>query len=104
MGNRRNFIQKAFGLGPGLFAAPTLFADPQNGSSSRSRTTHPGPAFNMPVVTTDIGDMPYTMDGNTRVFHLTAEVVKQKIGPLKTIDARGLQWQCSGADASGESR
>ena len=96
MSNRRNFIQKAFGLGAGLFAAPTLFGNSQNGSSSRSRTTHPGPAFNMPVVTTDIGDMPYTMDGNTKVFHLTAEVVKQKISPLKTIDAWGFNGSAPG--------
>ncbi len=66
MSNRRNFIQKAFGLGAGLFAVPTLFADSRNGSSYRSRSTHPGPAFNMPVVTTDIGDMPYTMEGNAK--------------------------------------
>ena len=33
----------------------------------------------MPVVTADIGDLPYTMDGNTKVFHLIAEVVKQQI-------------------------
>src|SRR6266481_3690744 len=96
MSNRRNFIQKAFGLGAGLFSAPTLFADSQNESSSRSRTTHPGPAFNMPVVTTDIGDMPYTMDGNTKVFHLNAEVVKQKISPLKTIDAWGFNGSAPG--------
>jgi hypothetical protein len=96
MSDRRTFLQKAFGLGAGLFAAPKLFADSQNGNSSRSRSTHPGPAFNMPVVTTDIGDMPYTMDGNTKVFHLTAEVVKQQISPLKTIDAWGFNGSAPG--------
>ena len=96
MSNRRNFIQKAFGLGAGLFAAPKLFADSPNGAPSRSRSTHPGPAFNMPVVTTDIGDMSYTIDGNTKVFHLTAEVVKQKISPLKTIDAWGFNGSAPG--------
>src|SRR5882724_7766936 len=96
MSNRRNFIQKAFGLGAGLFATPKLFADSQNGASSRGRSTHSGPAFSMPVVTTDIGDMPYTMDGNTKVFHLTAEVVKQKISPLKTIDSWGFNGSAPG--------
>jgi hypothetical protein len=96
MSNRRNFIQKAFGLGAGLFAAPQLFADSQNGPSPGRHSTHPQPAFNMPVVTTDIGDMPYTMDGNTKVFHLTAEVVKQKISPLKTIDAWGFNGSAPG--------
>ena len=92
MSNRRTFIQKAFGLGAGLFATPHLFADSHDRHSSRGRT----PAFNMPVVTTDIGDMPYTMDGDTKVFHLVAEVVKQKISPLKTIDAWGFNGSAPG--------
>ncbi len=96
MSDRRTFLQKAFGFGAGLFAAPKLFADSQNGNSSRIRSAHPGPAFNMPVVTTDIGDMPHTMDGNTKVFHLTAEVVKQQISPLKTIDAWGFNGSAPG--------
>src|SRR5258705_2676235 len=96
MSDRRTFIQKAFGLGAGMFAAPRVFADSQNGPSSRSRSTHPGPAFNMPVVTGDIGDLPYTMDGNTKVFHLIAEVVKQQISPLKTIDAWGFNGSAPG--------
>jgi hypothetical protein len=31
MSDRRTFIQKAFGLGAGLFAAPRVFADTPNG-------------------------------------------------------------------------
>jgi manganese oxidase len=96
MSNRRTFIQKAFGLGAGLFAAPRVFADSPNGPSSRGRSTHASPAFNMPVVTADIGDLPHTMDGNTKVFHLIAEVVKQQIGPLKTIDAWGFNVNAPG--------
>ncbi len=96
MSNRRTFIQKAFGLGAGLFAAPRAFADSQSGASSRSRSTHAGPAFNMPVVTADIGDLPYTMDGSTKVFRLIAEVVKQQISPLKTIDAWGFNGSAPG--------
>src|SRR6266567_1818478 len=96
MSNRRTFIQKAFGLGAGLFAAPRVFANSQNGSSSRSRSAHSGSSFNMPVVTADIGDLPYTMDGNTKVFHLIAEVVKQQISPLKTIDAWGFNGSAPG--------
>ena len=104
MSNRRTFIQKALGLGAGLFAAPTLFADSGNGPSSgtreqrkRNHSAHPGrTAFNMPVVTVDIGDLPYTLDGDTKVFHLIAEPVKQKIGPLKTIDAWGFNGSAPG--------
>jgi hypothetical protein len=50
----------------------------------------------MPVVTADIGDLRYTMDGNTKVFHLIAEVVKQQISPLKTIDAWGFNGSAPG--------
>ena len=104
MSNRRTFIQKAFGLGAGLFASPTLFADSGNGPSprtleqrQRNRSAHPGrSAFNMPVVTVDIGDLPYIMDGDTKVFHLIAEPVKQKISPLKTIDAWGFNGSAPG--------
>src|SRR5260370_31286703 len=96
MSNRRTFIQKAFGLGAGMFAASRALADSPSGSPSRSYSTHPGPAFNMPVVTADIGDLPYRMDGNTKVFHLIAEVVKQQISPLKTIDAWGFNGSAPG--------
>ena len=40
--------------------------------------------------------MPYTMDGDTKVFHLVAEVVRQKISPLKTIDAWGFNGSAPG--------
>jgi manganese oxidase len=103
MSNRRTFIQKALGLGAGLFAAPTLFADSGNGPSprtsplsKRNRSAHPHPPFNMPVVTVDIGDLPYTMDGGTKVFHLIAEPVKQRISPLKTIDLWGFNGSAPG--------
>lgn len=96
MSNRRTFMQKAFGLGAGLFATPRLFADPQNGASHRSHSTHQSPAFNIPVVTADIGDLSYTIEGNTKVFHLVAEVVKQQISPLKTIDAWGFNGSAPG--------
>jgi manganese oxidase len=93
MNNRRSFLQRAFGLGAGLFAAPRLFADSRDSISShgpQGQGAYSGPAFNMPVVTPDVGDLPYTMDGNTKVFHLVAEVVKHQINPLKTIDLWGF--------------
>jgi FtsP/CotA-like multicopper oxidase with cupredoxin domain len=38
----------------------------------------------------------YTMDGGTKVFHLVAEVLKQKIHPDKTIDAWGFNGSAPG--------
>jgi manganese oxidase len=50
----------------------------------------------MPVVTTDVGDLDYTMEGSTKVFHLVAEVLKQKIHPAKTIDLWGFNGSAPG--------
>ena len=77
MSNRRSFLQRALGLGAGLRAAPALLnAQPASRSARKGGTGKP--AFNTPVITTDVGDMPFTMDGNTKVFHLVAQVVKQR--------------------------
>ncbi len=104
MSNRRTFIQRALGLGAGLLATqPLLAGTSDNHRNSRSaegikrdRLTHPGPAFNTPVVTTDVGDLRYTVDGNSKVFRLTAQVVKQQLAPDKTIDAWGFNGSAPG--------
>lgn len=98
MKNRRSFLHGALGLGAAWFAAPKLFGQTEENSKiyKRIRQKHPGPAFNMPVVTTDIGDLPHTTDGNTKVFHLVAEVVKQQIHPMKTIDLWGFNGSAPG--------
>jgi FtsP/CotA-like multicopper oxidase with cupredoxin domain len=85
-------------LGAAWLGASKLLEETEQSAKihKRARHTNLAPAFNMPVVTTDIGDMPYTMDGNTKVFHLTAEVVKQKISPLKTINAWGFNGSAPG--------
>ncbi len=98
MNNRRSFLQSTLGLGAAWLSASKLFGETGQNTKIYKRIHHAnsGPAFNMPVVTTDIGDMPYTMDGKAKVFHLTAEVVKQKISPLKTIDAWGFNGNAPG--------
>ena len=112
MSNRRIFLQRFLGLSAGFVAARGLSAQEMQmpmGSetypkSSPSKRIPTSPVRNLPVVTTDIGDLPYTMDGNTKVFHLIAEVVKQKISPMKTHRSLGLQRLRAGADDSGQSR
>jgi len=103
MSTRRTFIQRALSLGAGVFAASKVSAEAQslpasNGANTKNHhaAAHSQAAFNMPVVTTDIGDLPFTMDGSTKVFHLIAEVVKQQISPLKTIDAWGFNGSAPG--------
>ena len=41
------------------------------------------------MMTPDLADLPYEMDGGVKVFHLVSEPVKRKIAPFKTIDAWG---------------
>src|SRR5258705_519489 len=55
---------------------------------------HAGPQT--PVVTTDVGDLAYTMDGSTKVYNLVAEVLRQKIHPTKTIDVWGFNGTAPG--------
>ncbi len=49
-----------------------------------------------PMVTPDVPDLPFDMDGAVKVFRLRAEVVKRKIAPFKTIDAWGYNGSCPG--------
>jgi hypothetical protein len=97
MANRRSFLQSALGLGAGLFATDNLYAAPSAAQKLKAdRRVNNGPVFNTPVITTDIGDLPYTMDGDIKVFHLTAQVVKRQIAPDKTIDVWGFNGTAPG--------
>jgi FtsP/CotA-like multicopper oxidase with cupredoxin domain len=109
MSNRRSFLQHALGLGAGLLASQRLLGETQmppasprsSDLSKRDRRKYSGPAFsgpafNTPVITPDVGDLPYSMDGSTKVFRLTAQVVKQQIAPNKTIDLWGFNGSAPG--------
>ncbi len=115
MPNRRNFLQTTAALSAGLFAANRATAEStphtnsftsqvaarggylgvSSGSLSRV-DTHNGPIGTTPVVTTDIGDLPYEMDGDVKVFRLTAHVFKQQVAPQKTIDMWGYNGSAPG--------
>jgi hypothetical protein len=94
MSNRRGFLQRAFGLGAGLFAPPALLADvvaiPPRG------TAHTAPGKPAPVITTEVGDLPYTMDNGVKVFRLIAQVIRQLIAPNKVIDVWGFNGSAPG--------
>lgn len=99
MANRRSFLQSAFGLGAALFSADRLSASTSPSAAEhlkKSRTRDRRGASHIPVVTTDIGDLPYTMDGDVKVFHLIAQVVKQQIAPDKYIHAWGFNGSAPG--------
>lgn len=106
MSNRRSFLQHALGLGAGLFAGPQLFASTTNKHRNSTSSAElkraqfdqpgPGPAVNLPVITTDVGDLPYTVDNGVKVFHLVAQVCKRQIAANKTIDVWGYNGSSPG--------
>jgi manganese oxidase len=98
MGNRRSFLQGAMGIGASLFAGSQLYATQRdsNAVSKKNRSTRATTAFNVPVVTTDIADLPFVMDNGVKVFHLIAEPVKQSILPNKTLDLWGYNGSSPG--------
>ena len=117
MANRRSFLQSAAAVGAGLFAAHRAVAEPTHRSSSPTAPTqdaarggyqgdssgslskidrHTGPVRTTPVVTTDVGDLPYEVDDDVKIFRLTAHVFKRQIAPDKTIDVWGFNGSAPG--------
>src|SRR5580704_7868037 len=109
--SRRNFFQDAAAFTAGLFglstrldaAVPQSSAAPAEKNSphhyalapkSKSARSHDHPHF--PVITPDVPDLPFTLDGTTKAFRLRAEPVKRKIAPFKTIDAWSYNGSCPG--------
>ncbi len=114
MANRRSFLQSTFGLGAGLFASRAVAETTHNESHTSSQVaasggylgtssgslskidTRGGTVRTTSVVTTDVGDLPYEMDGDVKVIRLTAHVFKQQIAPDKTIDVWGFNGSAPG--------
>ncbi len=77
MNPRRSFFRSVLGLGAGA-AALTRAAKAQHVHSTEAPATqaaNPGAA--LPVVTNDIGDLPFTMENGVKVFHLVGEPVSR---------------------------
>ncbi len=112
MSNRRNFLQRALGIGAGLLAAPVLAENTgapagsggwNNGPASESAAlikqgARAGSAGKPPVrvVTTDVPDLPFEVVDGWKVFHLRAEPVRREIVPGKTIDLWGFNGSAPG--------
>jgi FtsP/CotA-like multicopper oxidase with cupredoxin domain len=108
MNNRRTFLGRAFAAGAALFAARGLSAQTMQMQmpmppiadkpvADNPLSLKPNPSRSgVPVVTTDVGDLACTMEGSTKVFHLVAEVLRQKIHPDKTIDLWGFNGSAPG--------
>jgi manganese oxidase len=108
-GTRRRFFQDAAVFGAGLFgmSARLRAQAPEGGAMGAAhqhqahaeRSPHPAEKSSLtvpPMITPDVPDLPYEMDGAVKVFQLTAELVKRKIAPFKTIDVWGYNGSCPG--------
>ena len=95
--SRRTFFRNASILGVGLMGwADTLRAQkspPQSrGQSARQSSSAPSIRMESP----DIRDLPFALDGGTKVFHLVAQPVQRKIVPWKMLDVWGYNGSCPG--------
>ena len=82
MNNRRAFFSKLSALSAAALAGRGLSA----------QQTHAP----VPVTTLDAGDLPFSMEQGVKVFHLTAEPVKQLIVPGRTFDLWGFNGSAPG--------
>src|ERR1700756_4938262 len=99
--SRRSFFRNATLLGAGLMSwteslraqkSPPQSAPHPHAKSARNGVSGPPPPMHSP----DIPDLPFTLDGGTKVFHLIAEPVQRKIVPWKTLDVWGYNGSCPG--------
>jgi manganese oxidase len=98
--SRRNFFQDAMLFGAGLFGASARLtaaesAEQTNTKNPRRPTVTP-PKPSVPMLTPNVADCPFELDGPTKVFHLKAAPLKQKIAPFKTIDLWGYNGTSPG--------
>ena len=100
MKSRRGFLGSFLGLGAGLAAAYAqeshLSKSAKGGAPGATRVGHPSRVSPVPVVTPDVPQLPYRMDGGVKEFHLIAEAVKQELMPGKVIDLWGYNGSAPG--------
>jgi manganese oxidase len=93
--SRRNFFQNSLAFGAGLLGLSARLKADEKSSLHRSITTIP-PKPGILMTTPDVGDLPFELDGATKVFRLKAAPLKQKIAPFKTIDMWGYNGSSPG--------
>jgi len=114
--SRRNFLQSSVVLGASVVATRAAASTPLESGQQKTQMapgmrtdnaemhTHsesahrmaPSGAGFLPVVTTDVADLPFEMDNGVKVFHLVAEPVKQEIFPGKIVNLWGYNGSAPG--------
>jgi FtsP/CotA-like multicopper oxidase with cupredoxin domain len=114
--SRRNFLQSSVVMGASVVAARAAASTPleheqenmqmrpgmkmdDDKTHTRPKPTHhlaPAGAGFLPVVTTDVPDLPFEMDNGIKVFHLVAEPVKHEIIPGKIVNLWGYNGTAPG--------
>ena len=100
--SRRNFFRNVALVGAGAISwAESLRA--QKSRPTRHSAHAVGPDRNLAsesrtlaMESPNLHDLPFTMDGAIKVFHLIAEPVKRRIVPWKTLDVWGYNRSCPG--------
>ncbi len=99
--SRRGFFRNAALAGAGLYGwAESALAETGGENqhkhvlprSSKEKAQSSPPR----MVSPDIPDLPFTLDGGTKVFQLIAEPVKRRIVPWKTLGVWGYNGTCPG--------
>lgn len=93
MSDRRNFFTRAAALGAGLLAARARRAE---AAVEPLQTAVAPRRSSVAVETPDLPEIPFTMDGNVKVFRLTAEVVRREIVAGRMVDMWGYNGSCPG--------
>jgi hypothetical protein len=88
---RRSFFRSVLSFAAGSAALSRMARGQQLMPAQR-----PNSSAALPVVTPDIDDLPFTMDGGLKVFHLTAEPVRQTVIPGRTFDLWGFNGSAPG--------
>jgi FtsP/CotA-like multicopper oxidase with cupredoxin domain len=97
--SRRNFFRNAAAISAGLLGWAESLKAQQSRHRHGSATESRAPIDSAPprlIVAPDIPDLPFSMDGNVKVFHLIPQPVKRRIVPWKTLDVWGYNGSCPG--------
>src|SRR5271154_5615064 len=93
---RRNFLQGAVGIGAGALASGDLAAARARADADRRRGSLSSSDAYRAVLTPDVPDLAFEMDGDVQVFHLVAEPVKQEIFPGRVLNLWGYNGSAPG--------